>query len=308
MISTRMWGHSHSVTRQVMACGSSSRVLASSCSRTSSATQSASGVSVTTSGGKKGGPSGRSAMTRSVSALDAPPAAGRHREVLDPGQVAQRVDGGLGLGQALRAPGRPTPGRSCSRRPPEPAAPRRRHRRRYGRRHGRPVGTTSGVAPPSHRRCTWRTARSSTVRSPGPMAAVASTTARITSTSLSASVAVSFRRVPSALLGRWMPGVSTKTTCASAASSCSTPRMRWRVVFGRDEVIATLVPTILFTSVDLPTLGRPTTATKPERTRSAPVVRRIARPLAAAPAGPRRRYRRLRRRRRLPPSARSGPG
>ena len=62
MISTRMCGHSHSVTRQVMACGSSSWVLASSCSRTSSATQSASGVSVTMSGGKKGGPSGSRPM------------------------------------------------------------------------------------------------------------------------------------------------------------------------------------------------------------------------------------------------------
>ena len=42
--------------------------------------------------------------------------------------------------------------------------------------------------------------------------------------------------------------------------------MRCRVVLGRDDVIATLVPTIWLTSVDLPTLGRPTTATKPERT------------------------------------------
>ena len=64
MISTRMCGHSHSVTRQVMAWGSSSRVLASSCSRTSSATQSASGVSVTTSSGKKGGPSGEPSRSR----------------------------------------------------------------------------------------------------------------------------------------------------------------------------------------------------------------------------------------------------
>jgi hypothetical protein len=37
-------------------------------------------------------------------------------------------------------------------------------------------------------------------------------------------------------------------------------------VFGREEVIATFVPTMAFTRVDLPTLGRPTTATKPERT------------------------------------------
>ena len=48
--------------------------------------------------------------------------------------------------------------------------------------------------------------------------------------------------------------------------------MRCRVVFGREEVIATFVPTMAFTRVDLPTLGRPTTATKPERTSSALVV------------------------------------
>ena len=37
-------------------------------------------------------------------------------------------------------------------------------------------------------------------------------------------------------------------------------------MLGRDEVMETLVPTIWFTRVDLPTLGRPTTATNPERT------------------------------------------
>jgi hypothetical protein len=42
--------------------------------------------------------------------------------------------------------------------------------------------------------------------------------------------------------------------------------MRCRVVLGRDDVMATFVPTIVFTRVDLPTFGRPTTATKPERT------------------------------------------
>ena len=50
-----------------------------------------------------------------------------------------------------------------------------------------------------------------------------------------------------------------------------TPRMRWRVVLGRADVIDTLVPTIRLTSVDLPTLGRPTTATKPERTAQPPL-------------------------------------
>ena len=41
--------------------------------------------------------------------------------------------------------------------------------------------------------------------------------------------------------------------------------MRVRVVWGLSEVMATLVPTMRFTSVDFPTLGRPTKVTKPER-------------------------------------------
>src|SRR5918999_3292278 len=43
--------------------------------------------------------------------------------------------------------------------------------------------------------------------------------------------------------------------------------MRRRVVFGTAEVIATLSPHSAFTSVDLPTLGRPATATNPLFTR-----------------------------------------
>src|SRR5438477_12041497 len=39
--------------------------------------------------------------------------------------------------------------------------------------------------------------------------------------------------------------------------------MRRRVVCGLSETIATLPPASAFTSVDLPTLGRPATATKP---------------------------------------------
>ena len=46
-----MRGHSHSVTRVAIEWGSSSWVTASSCSRTSSATQNASGTSVTMSSG-----------------------------------------------------------------------------------------------------------------------------------------------------------------------------------------------------------------------------------------------------------------
>src|ERR1039457_7116240 len=40
--------------------------------------------------------------------------------------------------------------------------------------------------------------------------------------------------------------------------------MRFRVVCGRGETIATLRPTSVFTSVDFPALGRPTMATNPD--------------------------------------------
>src|SRR5579863_2996574 len=51
--------------------------------------------------------------------------------------------------------------------------------------------------------------------------------------------------------------------CASA--SLRMPRIRRRVVCGRGVTIATLCPTSRFTSVDLPTLVRPATATNPAR-------------------------------------------
>src|SRR5271156_65614 len=51
--------------------------------------------------------------------------------------------------------------------------------------------------------------------------------------------------------------------CASA--SLRIPRIRRLVVCGRGVTIATLCPTSRFTSVDLPTLVRPATATKPAR-------------------------------------------
>ena len=74
--------------------------------------------------------------------------------------------------------------------------------------------------------------------------AVASTTAMTTSTSSSASVAVSFSRAPSAVRGRWMPGRVDEDHLGVGGRSCSTPRMRCRVVLGRDEVMVTLVPTM----------------------------------------------------------------
>src|SRR2546425_11236553 len=50
------------------------------------------------------------------------------------------------------------------------------------------------------------------------------------------------------------------------------PWMRLRVVCGRGETIATLRPTSWFTSVDLPTFGRPRIATKPERNSMAGII------------------------------------
>ena len=53
------------------------------------------------------------------------------------------------------------------------------------------------------------------------------------------------------------------------AASVRTPRIARRVVCGRSETIATLPPTIALTSVDLPTFGRPASATKPLRVSAA---------------------------------------
>ena len=99
--------------------------------------------------------------------------------------------------------------------------------------------------------------------SPRPSGIVASITRHTTSTPLSASFAVSLSRVPSAVTGLWMPGVSTNTTCASAR--LSTPRTWVRVVCGLSETIETFVPRMRLSSVDFPTLGRPMKVTKPER-------------------------------------------
>ncbi len=63
--------------------------------------------------------------------------------------------------------------------------------------------------------------------------------------------------------GLKMPGVSTKTICAS--SWVAMPRTMARVVCTLWVTIDTLAPTSWLTSVDLPALGAPISATKPER-------------------------------------------
>ena len=63
--------------------------------------------------------------------------------------------------------------------------------------------------------------------------------------------------------GRKRPGVSTKTSWAAPSSAM--PRMRARVVWTLWVTIETLAPTMRLSSVDLPALGSPIRATKPQR-------------------------------------------
>src|SRR5258705_6666894 len=63
--------------------------------------------------------------------------------------------------------------------------------------------------------------------------------------------------------GEKIPGVSTRMICA--LFSITMPRIRARVVCTLRETIVTLEPTSALTSVDLPTLGAPISATKPQR-------------------------------------------
>ena len=60
-------------------------------------------------------------------------------------------------------------------------------------------------------------------------------------------------------LGAKMPGVSTKMICA--APCMATPSTRRRVVCTFGETMETLAPTSRFSSVDLPALGAPISAT-----------------------------------------------
>ena len=63
--------------------------------------------------------------------------------------------------------------------------------------------------------------------------------------------------------GRKMPGVSTRMIWA--LFSITMPRISARVVCTLRETMVTLEPTSALTSVDLPTLGAPISATKPQR-------------------------------------------
>src|SRR4051794_670056 len=63
--------------------------------------------------------------------------------------------------------------------------------------------------------------------------------------------------------GAKIPGVSMKTSCEPSAIAM--PRSSARVVCTLWDTIATLLPTSALISVDLPTLGAPTSAMNPQR-------------------------------------------
>src|ERR1041385_1410389 len=107
------------------------------------------------------------------------------------------------------------------------------------------------------------TERRATKASPRPTPAAPSTTSITASTPATASSARRFNRSPRGVLGRWYPGVSVNTIWRSGP--VRTPRTGYLVVCGLFETMATFVPTIALIRLDLPVLGRPTTATTPER-------------------------------------------
>ena len=109
----------------------------------------------------------------------------------------------------------------------------------------------------------------------------ASTTNSTKSTSLTAPCTVLLSERFKALPCRvWKPGVSTKTNCTSPRVRM--PVMRWRVVCALREVMLIFWPTRALSRVDLPTLGLPTIAIKPQRWDSTGTLGAVATAAAAA--------------------------
>src|SRR5436190_13188709 len=93
------------------------------------------------------------------------------------------------------------------------------------------------------------------------MPALASSSTQTRSASWAPLQAVETMARSSLRLGEKMPGVSTRMIWA--LSSITMPRIRARVVCTLRETMVTFEPTSALTSVDLPTLGAPISATKP---------------------------------------------
>src|SRR5450432_1263008 len=95
------------------------------------------------------------------------------------------------------------------------------------------------------------------------MPALASSSTQTRSASCAPLQAVDTMARSSRRFGEKMPGVSTRMICA--LFSITMPRISARVVCTLRETMVTLDPTSALTRVDLPTLGAPIRATKPQR-------------------------------------------
>src|SRR6516164_11636713 len=95
------------------------------------------------------------------------------------------------------------------------------------------------------------------------MPALASSSTQTRSASWAPLQAVDTMARSSRRFGEKMPGVSTRMICV--LPSITMPRISARVVCTLRETMVTLEPTSALTSVDLPTLGAPISATKPQR-------------------------------------------
>src|SRR5579871_824532 len=96
---------------------------------------------------------------------------------------------------------------------------------------------------------------------------LASTSSTIKSASSAPRQAALTMARSSRLRGAKMPGVSTKIICA--LSSATIPSTRRRVVCALGETMEIFAPITRLSSVDLPVLGAPIKATKPQRSPSA---------------------------------------
>ena len=126
--------------------------------------------------------------------------------------------------------------------------------------------------------------------SPAPMPRAASITRTAVSTPLTACFATSTMARLMRYLGRCRPGVSMNTICPRAGI-LHAPTMRLRVVWGFLDVMEILTPRTVLSRVDLPALGAPRMATKPDLKVDFAGLRSVSfmmAPPRGAGAGPRR--------------------
>ena len=232
-------GRSTSSMTTSTACGTSWNVRRSTCSRTSSASMHVARP------GRSGPPAGRRTGPRAAARTRCSTSAGTPVPVrAETGKISSPTSSVGGLLQ-----------------------------RQHGPRAVEPVDL---VDRDDHRQLRARAARAAMKRSPGPTPSSPLSTHQrgvgVAELALDAALHALGQRVARALHAR--AGRRARAACRRVVA---TPRIARRVVCGLSETIATLRPTIALTSVDLPTFGRPASATKPRRGVTSPAARPGAR-------------------------------